>query len=243
MDLAAPSHPESDLGRRLPELTWVQPIPSEAVLGEDPIDRAVASESIRLAFVAALQHLLPRQRAVLILRDVLRWRASEVAELLDTSTDAVHSTLRRARRVLEAVSPDVASPSGTVDAELLEAYVEAFRRFDIDRIVALLRADVVVSMPPFSFWLRGRPAFETFLRTAGPGCGHAHLMVIEANGGPGVALYDRQTAGGLVASAIHVLETQGGKISAIHAFLDPGLFPRFGLPIQMDHAREAGQLK
>jgi RNA polymerase sigma-70 factor (ECF subfamily) len=213
------------------------------VTGEDPADRAVATDSIRLAFVAALQHLLPRQRAVLILRDVLRWRASEVAELLDTSTHAVHSTLQRARRALAATSEGGAPSGGPVDAELVDAYVEAFRRFDVDRIVALLHEDVVVSMPPFSFWLRGRAAFETFLMAPGQGCGHAAVVVTHANGGPAAALYDRAPGGRLVASAVHVLEGREGSLSAVHAFLDPGLFPLFGLPLHWDQAGQPGQLE
>src|SRR5439155_13727736 len=128
------------------ESTWVRPIPSRLVAADDPLEKAVSRESIRLAFVAALQHLLPRQRAVLILRDVLCWRAAEVAELLETSVDAVNSTVRRARAALASVRTD--SVRGEpVDARLLESYIDAFERFDIDRIVSLLHRDAVISMP------------------------------------------------------------------------------------------------
>ena len=232
MDLAGPSDGREMPGAPLPESVWVEPIPSRLVAtDDDPLDRAVSRETIRLAFVAALQHLAPRQRAVLILRDVLRWRAAEVAELLDTSVDAVNSALRRARSALGAARGTEARPQvdDTVDPRLLETYVDAFERFDVERIVALLHRDVVVSMPPHSFWLRGREAFRTWLESGGHGCQHARLEIIQANGSPAMAVFRVGADGALVPSAIHVLEWHRGQVSALHAFLEPSLFSLFGL--------------
>jgi len=237
MDLAAPNDGRGDLGLPLPEATWVQPVPTRLTGVDDPLERAVSRESIRLAFVAALQYLLPRQRAVLILRDVLCWRAAEVAALLETSTDAVNSTLRRARAALaQARRDDARTPvdSEPIDARLLGMYVDAFERFDVDRIVSLLHRDVVVSMPPYSFWLRGRDSFRIWLESNVSTCGHARLVVTEANGCPAVAFYSRSATGGsLKPSAIHVLEWYHGNVVALHAFLDSdsALFSLFGLPI------------
>jgi RNA polymerase sigma-70 factor (ECF subfamily) len=232
MDLAAPGDAHGELGPPLPEATWVTPVPSRLVEVDDPLERVVSRESVRLAFVAALQHLLPRQRAVLILRDVLCWRAAEVAALLDTSVDAVNSTVRRARAALAEARRAEAGPQGgsePVDPGLLERYVDAFQRFDVDRIVSLLHRDAVVSMPPYAFWLRGPEAFGAWLRTGGLGCANARLVPVEANGCPAVALY-RRGAGGLPEpAAIQVLEWQGDRITALHAFLDTGLFRLFGL--------------
>ncbi len=233
MDLGGPSDPRDQLGVRLPESVWVEPIPTgRRPGGVDPLERAVERESIRLAFVAALQHLAPRQRAVLILRDVLRWRAAEVAELLDTSVAAVNSALRRARAALagaRARAATVPSPGESPDPRVVERYVDAFQRFDVEAIVALLHRDVVVSMPPFPFWLRGREAFRTWLESTASACAHARMEVTEANGCPAVAVYDRGADGGLEPSAIHVLEGRDGRIGALHAFLDPTVFPMFGM--------------
>jgi RNA polymerase sigma-70 factor, ECF subfamily len=223
MDLAEGSDGRGGRGPALPEATWVQPIPNRLVDSDDPLDRAVSRETIRLAFVAALQHLLPRQRAVLILRDVLCWRAAEVAELLDTSVDAVNSTVRRARAVLARARRDEVRPGGEpVDARLLERYIDAFQRFDVDRIVSLLHQDVIVSMPPYAFWLRGREAFRVWLESVAFGCEHTRLVLTEANGGPAVAIYGR---GSREPAALHVLEWRNGKVTALHAFLDPNAFP------------------
>jgi RNA polymerase sigma-70 factor, ECF subfamily len=233
MDLAGPNDGLDKLGSPLPESVWVEPIPSRLVGADDPLERTVSRETIRLAFVAALQHLLPRQRAVLILRDVLRWRAAEVAELLETSVDAVNSTLRRARRALmEARGAETPRQvDDAVDVRLLESYVDAFERFDVERIVALLHRDVVVSMPPFSFWLRGRETFRVWLESGGPGCQHARPEITEANGCPAVALFRLGADGALAPGAIHVLEWHRGQVSYLHAFLDPSLFSLFGLVV------------
>jgi RNA polymerase sigma-70 factor, ECF subfamily len=233
MDLGAANDGRGGPGSPLPESTWVSPIPTWQVEPDDPVERAVSRESIRLAFVAALQHLLPRQRAVLILRDVLRWRAVEVAALLETSVDAVNSTLRRARAALaQARQADLTPAAGDdpVDARLLRRYVDAFERSDIDGIVAMLHRDAVVSMPPYSFWLRGRHAFRTWLASNFAACGHARLVPTEANGAPALGVYQRGAGGDLVASGLHMLVWRHGKVVAWHAFLDPALFDLFGLP-------------
>jgi RNA polymerase sigma-70 factor (ECF subfamily) len=231
---------ELELGTPLPPETWVEPAP-DAVLsptGADPGELAVNRESVRLAFVAALQHLLPRQRAVLILRDVLRWKASEVAELLETSTDAVNSTLRRARSTLAATHHDTASDESAAladtDQDLLARYVDAFQRFDIDALVALLRKDATLDMPPFELWLQGADDIRRWL-LAGEDCRHDRFVPIAANGSPAVAIYQPTGPGGsLRPFAIQVLEVSGQRISAVHAFLDPSLFEVFGLPADPD---------
>jgi RNA polymerase sigma-70 factor (ECF subfamily) len=233
MDLAAPDDGHGDVGTARPESEWVQPLPTgAAAMAEDPVERAVARESIRLAFVAALQHLLPRQRAVLILRDVLRWRAAEVADLLDTSVDAVNSTLRRARTALAGARDAQPAPpvDATVDPRALARYVDAFERFDVDRIVALLREDAVVSMPPYALWLRGGDAFGRFLRRAGDGCRYQRAVLTEANGCPAVALYRRGEGGALQPAALHALEWRDGKVAALHAFHHPSALTPFALP-------------
>jgi RNA polymerase sigma-70 factor, ECF subfamily len=189
----------------------------------------VSRESIRLAFIAALQHLVPRQRAVLILRDVLRWHAAEVATLLETSTDAVNSTLRRARAALETVNRDSAPAElADTDRELLARYIEAFERFDVDALIALLHEDATLEMPPFALWLRGRDDIRRWI--AGDDCRHDHFVPVAANGQPAVAVYKPKSDDAeLEPFAIHLLDIGGGRITAIYAFLDPSLFAMFGL--------------
>jgi RNA polymerase sigma-70 factor (ECF subfamily) len=226
--------PGSALGTSRPEATWVQPIPDHLVSspGGDPADVAVSRESIRLAFIAALQHLVPRQRAVLILRDVLNWRANEVAELLETSEDAVNSTLRRARSALRAVNLDTVSTEPTqVDRELLNRYIEAFERYDVDSLVALLREDATLNMPPFELWIQGIPNIRHFLASIEVEGGRDRVVEVAANGCPALAVYRPAGPSGVLEPfEIHVLEIAGGRIAAIHAFLEPALFPVFGLP-------------
>jgi RNA polymerase sigma-70 factor (ECF subfamily) len=186
-----------------------------------------------LAFIGALQHLAPRPRAVLILRDVLRWRATEVAVLLDTSVDAVNSALRRARSALTCVGPDAAPPQpSAADRELLAAYIDAFERHDVDALVGLLRDDAILEMPPFELWMRGATDILRWLRAVNA-FDQERMTPVEVNGSPGVAVY-RPPAPELqpAAFSIHVVEVVAGHISAIHAFLDPALFELFGLPAQ-----------
>jgi RNA polymerase sigma-70 factor (ECF subfamily) len=233
MDVAPVATSEARVGDGRPETTWIQPAPDSLILppDDDPAERAVSRESVRLAFIAALQHLAPRQRAVLILRDVLRWRAEEVAMLLETSADAVNSALRRARGALATVEDEPApgQPS-EADRQLLTAYVDAFHRHDVDALVALLRDDAIIEMPPFDLWLRGRDDIRHWLIAVDALSDHL-LTPVNANGSPAAAVYRPQTPGGPpTAFAIHVLDVVGGRISAIHSFIDPTLFEPFGLP-------------
>jgi RNA polymerase sigma-70 factor (ECF subfamily) len=232
MDIGPAQEPlESNLNVR-PEVTWIQPIP-------DPADVAVDHETIRLAFVAALQHLPPRQRAVLILCEVLKWQASEVAELLDTTVASVNSALQRARATLE--STDV-TPTTTVaelddaDRELLARYVEAFEQYDIDKLTSLIQADATQSMPPFDMWLRGRD--DIFAWWFGPGIGCKGSRVVPtrfANGSPAFGQYKPSPDGGFDPWALQVLELSEGRIVEFTFFLDTAtLFPLFGLPARLD---------
>jgi RNA polymerase sigma-70 factor, ECF subfamily len=206
------------------EVTWIEPMP-------DPADAAVEHETIRLAFVAALQHLPPRQRAALILCEVLKWQATEAAELLDTSVASVNSALQRARATLADV--DVREADTTdVDAELLERYVAAFEAYDIDKLTELLREDAIQSMPPFDMWLAGRDDIFTWWFGPGIECkGSRVIPVRTANGSPAFGQYKIDPQGGYAPWALQVLETSGGRISELTFFLDTErLFPLFGLP-------------
>ncbi|NES12778.1 sigma-70 family RNA polymerase sigma factor [Micromonospora sp. PPF5-17] len=235
VDLGAPSAPVVEsLGT--PAGDWVEPVPDAAVLPADPAEVAVARESVRLAFVAALQHLPPRQRAVLILRDVLRWRAVEVAELLDASVPAVNSALQRARTTLAGVPDRSASGADLdrADRDLLDRYVDAFARYDIDALVALLRADAVQSMPPYAMWLRGAADIGRWLAGPGAECRGSRLVRITANGGPALAQYRRDPAGGHRAFSIQLLDAADSRIVRLTHFLQPDLFPRFGLPLRLE---------
>jgi len=243
MEMGPSSPPdESRLGPLLPESTLVTPIPDAAVAPEmsDPAEIALYRESIRLAFITALQHLPARQRATLILCEVLRWQVAEVAELLGTSVQAVNSSLQRARSTLRALpSEPRPGPLDDADAELLERYVEAFERYDIERLVALLHEDAVQSMPPFAMWLQGSGDIGRFMVEPGPSaCRGSRLVPVWANGCPAFGQYKPDPVGGLAPWAIQVLEVSGGKISATTfflAFLDPDrLFPQFGLPLHLD---------
>ncbi|SFW86384.1 RNA polymerase subunit sigma-70 [Amycolatopsis australiensis] len=217
---ALPANVTDELGPAHPREAWIEPVPDRWVL--DPARAAVDRESVRLAFVAALQVLSPRQRAVLLLRDVLRWRAKEVATLLDTTEDAVNAVLKRARAALPA--PDPAPLSGD-DRALLARYVEAFERFDIDALVALLHEEATLSMPPYDVTLRGRASIAAWFRSRRAACEDAQLVPVDVNGGLGLAQYRRGSP-----FAIHAFTTAAGRITAVHTFLDPALFPLFGLP-------------
>jgi RNA polymerase sigma-70 factor (ECF subfamily) len=242
MDLVEASSGDTKPGVPRAEGTWVQPVPDARVVApsDDPAERTVARETIRLAFVAALQYLPARQRAVLILRDVLRWRAAEVAELLDTTVVSVNSALRRARVAIagrvSTSAPAVASLADADQEALLERYIDAFERFDIERLVALLHEDVVLAMPPHDLWLQGHDAIRRFF-AAHPGCRMHRFAITTANGSPAVGAY-RPTGpnGEHEPFAVQVLEMSAGRITAIHAFLDPTLFPLFDLPASLPTA-------
>jgi RNA polymerase sigma-70 factor, ECF subfamily len=203
----------------------------------DPAEVALARESIRLAFVAALQHLPPRQRAVLILREVLRWRASEVAELLDTSVASVNSALQRARAALAAARADE-PPAEPLDDEkraLLRRYVDAFERYDMDALTALLHEDAKWSMPPYALWLRSHEDVVRWCLGPGIGCRGSRLVPTMANGAPAFGQYKPAAGGGHEPWSLQVLEMSGDRISSITFFLDTArYFPLFGLPPRLD---------
>ena len=243
MDMGPSSPPdESHLGSLLPEATWVTPIADGGVAPEraDPAEIAQYRDSIRLAFVAALQHLPARQRAALILCEVLRWPAGEAAELLETSVAAVNSALQRARATLGALPGDLTtSRLDDADAALLERYVDAFERYDIDRLVALLHEDAIQSMPPFAMWLEGSADIGRWMVQPGPsGCRGSRLLPTTANGCPAFGQYRPDPSGGYMPWALQVVEISGGKItwlSLFLTFLEPArLFPEFGLPLHLD---------
>lgn len=234
MDLGPASTVDGSLAQ-LPEATWIEPIPDSRVLPEagDPAELAMSRETLRLAFVAALQHLPARQRAVLILREVLRWRASEVAELLDTSVASVNSALQRARATLEA--SDVGAPLAPLDdaaTALLARYVEAFEDYDVEALVALLHEEATLSMPPYELWLRGPAHLRDWWLGPGAGCRGSRVVPIMANGLPALGQYRCSGPGGSFEPwGIQVLELSGDRIVAINSFLDTDrLFPLFELP-------------
>jgi RNA polymerase sigma-70 factor (ECF subfamily) len=241
MDLGPSSTADTTLGAALPEHAWVQPIADHKVLPDgDPADMVEERESIRLAFVAALQHLPAKQRAALILRDVLRWQAAEVAELLDTTTASVNSALQRARATLDSVQRDGA-PATAVEPEqreLLARYVAAFESYDIAALVALLRDDVEFSMPPFDLWLHTPADVAGWLTGTGIGCQGSRLLATSANGGPAFGSYrlagpDAPEGVTHQPFALQVIEVRDGRISGWHNFLYPELFAAFGLPTEL----------
>jgi RNA polymerase sigma-70 factor (ECF subfamily) len=216
----------------------VQPIPDRRVLPgeEDPAELAASRETIRLAFVTALQHLPARQRAVLILREVPRWSAIEVADLLDTSVASVNSALQRARATMASRRVDAAEVASASAAQepLIARYVEAFERYDIASLVSLLREDAVMSMPPYNFWLRGPVEMGRWFLGAGVGCRGSRLVATEANGCAAFGSYRSDGLGGHEPFAIQVVEVAGDRIVGHHNFVDPGLFPAFGLPARLE---------
>jgi RNA polymerase sigma-70 factor (ECF subfamily) len=241
MDLGPAREPEAANLNMLPEVTWIEPMPDSRVVPEgDPADVVATRETIRLAFVAALQHLPPKQRAVLILCEVLRWRASEVAELLDTSVASVSSALQRARATLEASNVTAATTAPSVDeadAELLARYVEAFERYDMDALTALIREDATQSMPPYDLWLSGRDDILAWWVGPGAGCrGSRVIPVMAANGAPAFGQYKpSETGEGYEPWALQVLEISDGRIVEFTFFLDTKtVFPLFGLPLEFE---------
>jgi len=239
MDLGPSREPVVENLSTLPEVTWIEPIPDARVVSDaDPAEVAVAHETIRLAFVAALQHLPPRQRAVLILCEVLRWQASEVAELLETSVASVNSALQRARATLEAtnLTTDAELSVDTADAELLERYVEAFERYDMEALTALIHEDATQSMPPYDLWLTGRDDIFRWWYGPGIGCeGSRVIPTVAANGAPAFGQYKPAEGGGYEPWALQVIEIRDGKIVELTFFLDTErVFPLFGLSLTLD---------
>jgi RNA polymerase sigma-70 factor (ECF subfamily) len=228
---------ESSLANVLPEHAWVSPIADDRVLPPeaDPADLSEARDSVRLAFVAALQHLPARQRAALILCEVLKWQATEAAELLDTSVAAINSALQRARATMSSVQDALpVTPLDADQSELLSRYVDAFERYDIETLVTLLHDDAVQSMPPYAMWLASAADIGHWMLGPGRDCRGSRMVATSANGCPAFAQYRRNPQGGYYAWALHVLEISGGLVSEIHAFLDAArIFPTFGLPLEL----------
>src|SRR6478736_1148373 len=239
MDMGGPSTAEGPLGPRLAEPTWVMPVPDGRVLStSDPAELAASRESIRLAFVAALQYLPPRQRAVLILREVLRWEATEVAALLESSVASVNSALQRARATMAAkdLSPADASAADLVpaDRELLRRYVEAFEAYDIGLLTALLHEDAQQQMPPYELWLSGRDEIFKWWFGPGIGCKGSKLLPTSANGMPAFGQYRKSPEGGYEAWSLQTFRTDGERVVEMTFFLDVGhVFPYFGLPLRL----------
>jgi len=232
MDLGPAGAPVLEGLNERAEVTWIEPIP-------DPADELVERESIRLAFVAALQHLPPRQRAVLILSEVLRWSAAEVAELLETSVASVNSALQRARATLQAASVSLDDPApqlAEADQELLARFVEAFEAYDIERLTALIHEDATQSMPPYDLWLSGRDDIFTWWFGPGIDCqGSRVVPTRSANGSPAFGQYKPSPDGGYDPWALIVLELSNGRIGELTFFLGTErLFPLFGLPPRLD---------
>ena len=235
VDLGPASTVEAFSDATRPEYEWVGPVSDDRVLPAtaDPADLATARESIRLAFVAALQHLPPRQRAVLLLREVLAWQASEVAELLDTSVASVNSALQRARATMAARDTARSEPVTADQEALLARYVTAFESYDITGLVSLLHEDAVLSMPPFELWIQGRDEMAKWFVGPGAGCEGSRLLPVSGNGLRGFGSYRPDGRGGHAPWGIQLLEFRGDRIAAQHSFIDPALFPAFGLPTHL----------
>jgi RNA polymerase sigma-70 factor (ECF subfamily) len=240
MDLGPATSGATEPGAVLGDATWIMPIPDSRVLPADgdPAEVAESRETIRLAFVAALQLLPPKQRAVLILREVLRWKAEEVAELLDTSVASVNSALQRARATIDSHDVSETSPVRPMDDEqraLLARYVDAFERYDIESLTTLLHEDATQSMPPYALWLQGRDDIFAWWFGPGIGCRGSRLVPTTANGLPAFGQYKPSQDGGYEPWALQVLELVDGRVAEFTFFLDTAtLFPLFGLPPRLD---------
>jgi RNA polymerase sigma-70 factor (ECF subfamily) len=250
MDMGPSSTHDTPLGAQLVDSTYVRPIADAKVLDAegDPAQLAAEKETLRLAFVAALQHLPAKQRAVLILREVLRWQASEVAELLDTSVASVNSALQRARATIEALDLDESGAATVSDGDekrLLEDYVKAFEAYDMAALTALLKEDAAFSMPPWPLWVQGPEEIERFMELQRYKCAGSTLIPLEANGGPAFALYNPVGDGSFIGWAIVVMEVSEGRVSGLHHFIYPELFTEFGLPTRLDaeHVGQANQVQ
>ncbi len=243
MELGPSSPPdERNIGQPRAEFPWVTPVQSSRIDLDagDPAEHAEQRESVRLAFVTALQHLPARQRATLILRDVLRWPAAETADLFDTTVAAVNSALQRARSTLSALPRGPhPGPLDEVDTDLLKRYVDAFERYDIEALVRLLHDDAVQSMPPFAMWLQGAWNIGEFMLQPAPStCRGSRLIAVEANGCPAFAQYKPGPSGGFQPWALQIVEVVDGRIAELSFFLHllelEALFPSFGLPLHLD---------
>jgi RNA polymerase sigma-70 factor (ECF subfamily) len=217
------------------EMPWLEPLPDPAGDPADPLTIVSNRESVRLAFVAALQHLSARQRAVLLLRDVLQWKAAEVADAIGASTAAVNSLLQRARAQLDTVGPSaddrLAAPDSTDAQDQLRRYIAAFEAYDIERLVDIFTSEAIWEMPPFTGWYRGPQAIITLIHRQCPAelPGDMRMLPLTANGQPAAAMYMRD-GDGHVPFQLHVLDVTDQGVTRVVAFLDTGLFAKFGLP-------------
>jgi RNA polymerase sigma-70 factor, ECF subfamily len=240
MDLGPAQTADAPLGQPLPDTAWIEPVPDSRTVptGGDPANVAVARESIRLAFVAALQRLPPKQRAVLILREVLHWRAEEVAELLDTSAASVNSALQRARATIASNAdsePRFVEDLDDAQRALLARYVDAFERYDMDALTSLLKQDAVWNMPPYELWLQTHRDIVKWCLGPGAGCRGSRLVPTTANGSPAFGQYKPAPGGGSEPWSLQVLELSGDRIAGITFFLDTArFFPLFGLPPRLE---------
>jgi RNA polymerase sigma-70 factor (ECF subfamily) len=240
MDLSPAGEPIEANLQMQPEVTWIEPIPVGLVSPEDPAQLAEDRETLKLAFIAALQHLPPRQRAALILCEVLRWKASEAAELLETSVAGINSALQRARTTLDETGAETGDPTPEMDAEqqqLLARYVDAFQAYDIDLLTAVIREDAIQSMPPFDLWLEGRENIFTWFFGPGIGCRGSRMIAVEpANGLPAFGQYKPSPSGdGYEPWALNVVRMGEGGVKELTFFLSTErLFPLFGLPPRLE---------
>ncbi|MEU3076541.1 sigma-70 family RNA polymerase sigma factor [Streptomyces laurentii] len=240
MDLSEPTPVAQARLNERPEITWLEPVPDGRVLPSvaDPAETAVSRETVRLAFVAALQHLPPKQRAVLILREVLAWKASEVAELLGLTVASVNSALQRARATIQEQAPAVSDEANPLDEEqkaLLDRYVAAFEGYDMQALTTLLHEDATMSMPPYDLWLRGHEDIVGWMLGVGEVCRGSKLVATVANGQPAFAHYHPDPEGGYAPWALIVLKLHDGKIGGMDFFLDTKRwFPLFDLPDRLD---------
>lgn len=254
MDVGPLGTSDGPLGENLGEALWITPVPDGRVLpsdGGDPAESAVLRETINLAFMAVLQHLPPKQRAVLILREVLQWRAAEVAELLDTTVASVNSALQRARATLsettlnggprpeeldgESGLPTPRPPADEEERDLLARYVDAFERYDMAALVEILHADATLSMPPYALWMVGPENVVGWMTGIGHECAGSRLVPTAANGMPAFGQYRPSGPNGEhEAWALQVIEIRDGKVAGLNSFLDTAhLFPLFGLPLKL----------
>ncbi len=244
MDLGPVRTPDPvHLSDVLPEHAWITPIPDEDVLDldGDPAEVAATRETIRLAFVATLQRLPARQRAALVLCDVLRWPATEVAELLEATVPSVNSALQRARATMAETAEAPTGPLTVDQEQLLARYLDAFERYDVSALAQLMHHDVIQSMPPYAMWLQGRDDVLTWWTGPGAECEGSRLLTGRANGCPAFAQYRIDPNGGHAPWGLQVLELRGERISAVHSFLDTEAFARFGFPLHLDRDDPSGR--
>ncbi|HXJ38898.1 MAG TPA: sigma-70 family RNA polymerase sigma factor, partial [Bryobacteraceae bacterium] len=219
-----------------PREHWLEPVADAKILpaDADPSELAILRQSIRLAFVAALQYLPPKQRAALLLVEVLGWSAADVAENLDMSVASVNSALQRARATVASRRGTAVAPVSQQQAQLVDQYADAFQRYDVDALVSMLHQDATLSMPPFALWLQGPDTIREWLLGRGAGCRGSRLIPVEASGSPAFGQYRPNPAGGFSPWALIVLELAGDRILALNSFLDTEtLFPRFGLSAEL----------